>query len=291
MKKYKVICPLYNFQIPNVLLGPHKLSPEEVMNFFKEQEKKLVEGINLVDGVKIRRISKEDLEDLKSMFFPLPSDIRLSSNMFVLAKCITGDAHEFKTAQIMGNVVLAMRLLKSGYVSGSYVFYVLISEKRKMDSWVWNEERRRETWGLGYALNFDEIPALRKIVEKLQGVDFAKRKRLHLACKRFERAYEEVDFKDQLIDLMIAFEALFVRRETAGSSQKQKIANGCSDLLGRNEEEKEEIKCFLLKARYIRDLIAHGAEYKLKDTIGKYDIDFVPKLEDYLRDSIKKLLD
>lgn len=46
-----------------------------------------------------------------------------------------------------------------------------------------------------YALNFDEISGLKKIVEKIQGIDFTKRKRLILACKRFQREYEDADLK------------------------------------------------------------------------------------------------
>ena len=41
MKRYKVICPLIGFQIPNVLIGPHEMTDKEVRNFFKEREKQL----------------------------------------------------------------------------------------------------------------------------------------------------------------------------------------------------------------------------------------------------------
>ena len=269
------------------------MSKEEVMNFLKEREKELVEGIDLFDGVKIRRISKEDLEDLKTPFLSTLHPFKeLAPHMFVLEKYITvEDEHAFQADTIMRNVVLALRLLKRGYVSGSYVFYILISKKRQLKSWSWEKEPRRPS-GIMYALNFDEIPGLKKIVEKIQGIYFTKRKRLILACKRFQRAYEEADFEDQLIDLMIAFEALFSRKEIEGANPREKIANGCSDLLGKNNEEKEEIRRFLLKARSVRDLIVHGSEYKIEGIVKEYDMfSFVWKLEGYLRESIKKLLD
>ena len=260
------------------------MSPEEVENFFKELRKKLVEGFDLIDGVKVRRISKEDVEDLKFWLFPLPSEIRLSPNTFVLVKYNDKEERDFETAQIMQNILLALRLLKRGYVSASYVFYIDASERRLIQ-WSWNEERRRETWGHGYALDVEEIPALQKLLRKIRNTDFTKQRRLDLVCKRFQRGYEEVDPKDQLIDLMIACEALFVRTEIAGSSQKHKIANGCADLLGRSKREKEEIRRFMLKARSMRDLIVHGAEHKVEDI--EY---FILKLEDYLRESIKRFL-
>ena len=284
MTQYKIICPLFSFQIPCVLIGHPEMSPEEVKSFFKELRRKLVEGFDLIDGVKVRRISKEDVEDLKSWLFPLPSEIRLSPNMFVLVKYSDKEERDFETAQIMQNILLALRLLKGGYVSASYVFYIDAS-KRSLTQWSWNEERRRETWGQGYALDVEEIPVLQKLLRKIWNTNFAKQRRLDLACKRFQRGYEEVDPKDQLIDLMIAYEALFVRTEIAGSSQKQKIANGCADLLGRSKREKEEIRRFMLKARSMRDLIVHGAEHKVEDIE-----DFILKLEDYLRESIKIFL-
>lgn len=268
------------------------MTNEEVKNLFKEQERQVVEGIDLVDEVRIRRIAKEDFEDLKSRFFPLPANLRelISPNTFVLVKHITAEErHDFQPDQTMRNTVLALRLLKRGYVYGSYVLYVLLPEKRSriLTSSSWDEQPREERLGFRYALNFDEIPELKKLLEKIQSLNFSKRKRLHLACKRFQRAYEENDAEDQLIDLMIAFEALFIRKEIPGDFFKEKIANGCSDLLGKNDKERQEIKRLLTKAYSIRSHIVHGAEYK-----KEYDMyEFVLKIEDYLRKSIKKLLD
>ena len=48
------------------------MTNEEVMNYFKEREKELTNGIELVDGLKIRRISKEDFEDLNSSLLVSP---------------------------------------------------------------------------------------------------------------------------------------------------------------------------------------------------------------------------
>jgi hypothetical protein len=46
-------------------------------------------------------------------------------------------------------------------------------------------------YGLDYALTFDEIPPLKDLLVKLQGIDLGKRKRLNLACKRFQRAWRK----------------------------------------------------------------------------------------------------
>lgn len=269
------------------------MTKEEVRNFFKEREKVLVEGIVLFDGVKIRRISKEDLKDLKNTPISLPPYTQVSPNMFVLEKHITveGD-HKFQPDELIRNVVLALRLFKKGYVSGSYVFYIVVSKYGGLNSWSWDEAQPLGPWEVRYSLDLDKIPGLKRILKKIQRIDFAKRKSLHLACRRFQRAYEERDVENQLIDLMIAFEALFLRGEKAMRSTGQIVAIACSTLLGRNDEEREEIRSFLTKAYSIRNCIVHGAEYQKPYIKKEYYMDeFVSKIEDYLRESIKKLLD
>jgi len=269
------------------------LSKEERMNLLKEREEELVQGIELYDGVKIKRISKEDIEDLKPPFLSTLHPLKeLSPYMFVLEKYITVDnKHGFETDKIMRNVVLALRLLKKGYVSGSCVFYILVAEKRLLTSYSWEEEPRLDPPGFKYTLNFDGITTLKRILEKTQRINFAKRKSLHLACKRFHRAYEESDIDDQLIDFMIAFEALFLKGEKAASTG-QIIAIACSTLLGKSDEEREEIRQFMIKAYSVRNCIVHGSEYPKPFVKKKYEMnEFVSKIEDYLRESIKKLLD
>jgi len=295
LKRYKVICPLSNFQIQNVLIGHPELSLAEAAEILEKREREMVEGIELFDGVKMRRISKEDFEDLKTYPLPLPPHTQFSPTMFVLEKCITVEnEHDFQLDPIMRNVVLALRLFKKGYVWGGSIFYILVSEKRQLMSWSWDETPRHESWGFVYSLNFDEIAALKKILAEVQGIDFAKRKSLRLACKRFQRTYEEVDDEDKLIDLMIAFEALFLKGEKVRALAGQIVATACSILLGENDEERENIKDFLTKAYSIRNCIVHGSEYQQPIVFkGKQSFmpEFVSILEEYLRKSIKKLLD
>lgn len=296
MKEYKVICPLINFQIQNVLFGSTGLSQEEIVNLLKKRKNELVKGIDLLDGIKIRRVSGEDMEDIKTYSFPLPipPQMSISRSMFVLEKYISEEEeHRFEIHRVMLNGVLALRLLKKGNVWGGSVFCILVSEKRQLTSMSWEEEPIPESYGPGYVLKFDEIPALKKILEKVQGMDFTKRKSLHLACKRFQRAYGESDAEDRLIDLMIAFEALFLRGEKAGSSAGQIVAVACSALLGKNDEEREEVRGFLTKAYSIRNCIVHGSEYKepIVYKNKEYNMsEFVSKIEEYLREAIKKFL-
>jgi hypothetical protein len=301
MNAYRVICPLYNFSVLNLTLIPSKnLSRIEIAKLLEAREKEVAEGIEVFNGVKIKRISKEDHKTLESSFFALPPDTKLRPSMFVLEKEITVKGElDYPLDTIMQNIVLAMRLLKKGYVSGNSVFYIPISEvvvnmpPFRLIEWTWLQQRKLEIWGgLPYALGFDDFQGLKRLVQKIQNIDFVKRKDLRLACGRFQRAYEEDNFEDQLIDIMIAFESLFLKGEKGNVPHGKIIAVGCSCLLGSNEEQREEIEFFLTEAYRIRNSVVHGSEYAKPKIKKEYEIyEFVSRVEEYLRESLKKLLD
>ena len=294
MKKYKAICPLIGFQIPwNVLTGHADLSREETKAIFEKQRERVVEGINLLKGVKIRLASKEDLADLNTICFdPFGPREKYSPNTFVMVKHYEGRMNP-EHEQIMRNTVLALRLLKRGYVSSGHIFHILLTKNRVALTSI--GERRPRRFVYNYGLEFKEIKELRRILKKLQAVDFTKRRSLGLACRRFQRAYEEEDWEDRLIDFMIALEALFLRGERRGSSHGRIIAVACSCLLGENEENRNIIKKNLTDAYGIRNKIVHGSYHMLsprrEEDHTDFPSDIVSDVEDYLRESIRKFLD
>jgi hypothetical protein len=269
------------------------MTREEKNAFFMDRKRQVVEGIEIVGGVKVRLFSKEDIKDIDSSFFPVSNKVlreRISTRTYVLEKYITVEKdHGFETDKIMRNIVLALRLLQEGYVYGDDVFYFLFSDgKWRYNSWSREGPQLREDRiGWGYSLNFEDMPNLISLAKKIQSIDFSKRKSLELACKRFQRAYEEDNIEDQIIDYMIAFEALFLKGEKRVSSRGKIIAIACSTLLGNNDEEREEIKNTLNTAYSMRNSIVHGAEYT-KD-VNPFVV--VEEIRHYLRDSIKRFLD
>lgn len=295
MKKYKVLCPLSNFRVQTAFRIPVGMSDEEARKLAIERSNQLIEGIELFNGIRMRRISKEDLEDF-SVYHHLfsPAALSIHAGMFILEKHITDEDKEYsKIYEIMLNVVLGLRLLKKGGVMGNAVFNILLSDKRQLTSMHGEEESIPQFPGLEYVLEFDDVPALKSLLVKIQEIDFAKRGSLHLACKRLQRTYGESDAEDKLIDLMIAFEALFLKGEKVGASSGQIVAVACSHLLGKNDEERDKIRYSLTNAYSIRNRIVHGSAYVpvIKDNMIVNDLsDIVSEIEDYLREAIKKLL-
>ena len=161
-----MFCPLFGLDIPSVFAGGHELGFEDVNEVIVEREKHLIEGIGLMDEVRIRRMREDDIRDVKSIMFQLPSFLELSSNMFVLSKSvIVEDKHQFEVSEIIQSIVLAFRLFREGYISGPYVFYVPISTDRRFPSvtFSYSGGRRREHWGGGYTLFYEEIQELREL--------------------------------------------------------------------------------------------------------------------------------
>jgi hypothetical protein len=295
MKRYKVLCPLSNFSVQTWVQIRAGMSTEEATKLMTERNNSLIEGIELFNGIRMRRISKEDLEDFGKYPFPLWTGISIRPDMFVLEKNVAEeDGQHSKIEETMLNVVLGLRLLKKGDVVGNAVFSILLSDQRLLESSYLEEESIPQTFVSTYVLMFDDIPSLKALLVKIQEIDFAKRGSLHLACKRFQRTYGESDAEDKLIDLMIAFEALFLKGEKIGTSSGKIVAVACSHLLGKSDEERDKIRASLLKAYKIRSSIVHGSVYvpTVKDNIVVNDLsDIVSEIEDYLRESIKRLLD
>lgn len=258
---------------------------------FKDRQEQFIEGVELVDDVRIRLVSKEDIECLKSSLFGSPNDLLklISTKTYLLEQdLIEEQSHEFKSDKLMRNIVLAINLFKEGYTHGDDVFYFEESQKRELAGWSREGPLvAAKEMGLVYVLDLEEMPKLRQFVKKFINMDFTKRKSLNLACNRFQRIYQEYNVEDQLIDCMIAFEALFLKGERHAQSRGRIIAIACSTLLGRNNQEREEIKNTLKSAYSMRNTIIHGGEYN-KD-LNPFEI--VEDISEYLRESIIKFLD
>jgi hypothetical protein len=256
------------------MVAPGKnLSRAEIDKLWEARKKDLEIGFEVFNGVRLKHISEQDYDVLERGLWMLPPDAEVRSNMFVLEKdAVVEEHHDFQLNNLMANIVFAFRLLKKNYVSGNAVLYVPKQSGEPHPTpieWSSGGQRKLDTLGaMSYVFKFEELPELKELIQKVQNLDLVKRKDLKLARERFERAYEEDDFEDQLIDIMIAFESLFLRGERGNVPHGRIIAVGCSCLLGKNEGQRLEIESFLTEAYRIRNCVVHGSEYG-KPTVGK----------------------
>lgn len=85
---------------------------------------------------------------------------------------------------------------------------------------------------------------------------------IQIALRRYLFSIQKSEQEDQVIDLMIAFEALLIKNNER--SIKQNIATRCSKFLSF-KYDREEIYNFLRKAYELRSEIVHGASVELNE--------------------------
>jgi len=107
---------------------------------------------------------------------------------------------------------------------------------------------------------------------------------IDIGLDRFHSTYLPKPARDVLLDIMIAFEALFLKDYWAGN-KGQTLAIACSMLLGKTRSERKTIQKTLSKFYKIRNDIIHGSSYNSDEIKENFYT-----LKNYLRRSIITLL-
>jgi predicted ATPase len=100
---------------------------------------------------------------------------------------------------------------------------------------------------------------------------------------------EEDSLKDQIADLLNAFESLFKNGEET-SDIETRIAVRCSQLLSKNDEEKQEIKRVFNEAYRIRNQLVNRPGSEKSEEDSDYAWDVISRTRDYLRLAIKCII-
>lgn len=114
-------------------------------------------------------------------------------------------------------------------------------------------------------------------------------KYIRLALRRFRSGIEENELEDRLIDLLIAFEALFLEDPV---EMAYRLSNRVAMVLGKNDSEADEIRETISEAYKVRSKIVHGKEapsIKIKGKVIELG-DLVQATEEYLRQSLKTII-
>jgi len=184
----------------------------------------------------------------------------------------------------------ALRLLKEGTV-GLGPQYLMLSPPLKLVTRMGKADTfYYDTWGK-YLLTTSEVSEFKNLYGIITRLDYSKYRRIRIALLRFDFSYN-VGLLYQLIDLMIAFEALYIADE---KELGYKMAARASFLLAETVEQRNHIFNLLKKAYALRGKVVHGGE--LPDRIGiskgKHlsSIEFTSQIRGLLRDSIKRFIE
>jgi hypothetical protein len=268
------------------------LNPTAPLHNFKSE----LEVIKLDKNLKIRKIHDKEQKQLWLKNFSIIPKFEIPLIKFVLDAQYQVKEHRRDEMsyikELFDRVISAMRLFKKGTFGynriTTKIYWACPISKASMSSGINYYEPFH---GAQYELSKDEAEDLVKFWEMFKEVDFKKYGFIDLAIRRFNLAHVRKELEDKLIDLMIAFEALYLLRTE--DELGFKLATRAAFILGKDKgkSEKEKIYNFLKKAYRIRSGIVHGNKHlekniKLSDDEEISVQNFVLQLEDYLRQSI-----
>lgn len=129
--------------------------------------------------------------------------------------------------------------------------------------------------------------SINKIYNDLEKIDFSKKsnKFLEIAKKRFISGLTRSSEFDQLIDLIISLESLYV---SSPGEITIRLSNRMAIILGKNDIEREHIWKFIKKVYNLRSGIVHGEGLRTTEIDGKkYSLDeIIQKLIELNRKSL-----
>jgi len=261
-----------------------------------------VKEIRLGDGLRIVKISEEKLKHLwKMVMFNEVPDHRILSYEYVLErvyetdKAIGDTSKKHKkikktpnqeTKELFNSVISALRIFKEGSVGYTVTGDMPLNWQPCGGSL--SISSIHQPLHSPYILKKKEIYNFKKFWRKFR--QFSQTKYLDIAIRRFNFASERRRPEDKLIDYMISFESLFLGLEQElGLRLSLRVAR----LVGKKRNRKEIFQD--MKTAYdLRSKFVHGAtETNINKFLSKKSItlnEFVSKVEEYLRKSIKQFI-
>jgi hypothetical protein len=190
-------------------------------------------------------------------------------------------------------VVFALRLLKSGIVSSpGFVSKGDAYRGMRGGSFTPSITPRHSVFE-SYRLNTSDSAALIALWSQMRSPRVRPSGPLDTAIRRFGFAGERARTEDQIIDLMIAAEALFLPGEDRGESA-HKLSLRAGLLLGDGEHSAQDVATLMRRAYDARSRLAHGARLKplkLPDGSPATLPEYVEIVGDYMRQALRQLIE
>lgn len=146
-----------------------------------------------------------------------------------------------------------------------------------------------------YQLDKSEFDEFKQFWNRKNKSDTSDRKYLDVAIRRFSQANDRSNDEDEIIDLMIASESLFLASDGGNQGElSYRLSHRAAMYLGSSLENQKYMFNFMRSAYNVRSKIVHGDTPDLpkKQDGNKYESlkDFCRDLEEYLRQGVKKAI-
>ena len=250
------------------------------------------EVIKIDDNLQIRPITKREKDffsDSRMMgMISRFHDLTHVIEHIVYEEKLIGDA-ESKTKRNTSNeydvaekVLSALRLFKKGKIMAGVFMTQTNSTIHNMGT-SWSERGLRyPSHSSTYTLNDREISDFIKFWKLISDSRYHQSKSVSIAIRRFNNAYDREKNEDEIIDYLIAFEALLFKSETQELSEK--LSRRVARLLETNFNNRKRLSKTIKDFYNKRSRIVHGIETEITS-------EYVDDIQEVLRKSIKKILE
>lgn len=265
------------------------------------------DAIALGDGLSIERLSSAEREEFASRSFILPLPPfgilgptgweEFALEFYAKVPKVIGELpslgrrfQEIATNQC-DEAIAALRLFKSGAVRYNSINFMRVAWEPDSFGGVIVKPPTASI-GSRYELPAKSISAFESFWGDFRRQRSRKRRRIDLALRRFNLAYDRILPEDRLIDYMVALEALLL----TGEEQQElayKLGLRGAVLLGENSDARFEIFSRLRRAYAVRSNVVHGGSSPTHVRIGSTQVplhQFVEEIANDVRRAIKKIL-
>jgi hypothetical protein len=224
------------------------------------------DSVELTPGLRIERVSWEEAKNL----YEESQQFGMSNDGFEYAQIEFAVVHEIQVLpvqgmfhdnldshEIVGSLLCTLRILNQGFVQRGVTWtsypkpiFILAGTSRSLPN----------RWGFaqGPPMELDVQNLSANVMALLDRMKAYEDSSLRIALRRFEFAYSRPQLEDQLIDIWIALEALFLDRGER-SETTDKISRRMGRLLGSNAEDRSAIRRKAKELYNTRSRLVHGA--------------------------------
>lgn len=253
-----------------------------------------VQDIDLGDSFKIRRVLPDEIVQLWYGHDSMQGFIN-ANDFRVIQFCIVEEyaANQAFSRQGFETIVTALRLWKAGDIGYDTVYCF-----PKWSHWG-GQISGGKSFFFGHppvSLESSEIEKFKEFYARFGDLNVDSHDFLRIAITRFNDSYQRMKREDELLDIMIALEALF---SEASGDLSWKVSRRVARLLETDPRIRKDVSDIVRGGYEARNDIAHGTK-RVTDIKGKFQddqrekiplTDFVPLIREYLRRALKEVIE
>lgn len=219
-----------------------------------------VNQILLDGGIIIRKGSDSELEEIRKRIATSNVD---NQEFFLEYEFTSSDSNTFEAYTKMNEFNIFFEIFYNGIIKTKHFIRFIMIDNLYQSAGLCSDSKVSGYFPNEYHLLSEQIEQMKINWFNYRKVEHSENKALKIAMNRFLFSTQKYDSEDCLIDLMIAFEAVYLDASEKGELS-YKLALRCANFL-RFQFDCLDLFEFMKKAYNLRSSIVHGANIKGND--------------------------